>query len=72
MLAIRHFEKLSNTEAALVLDVSEPAAGMRYLRALRRLKKQLRQHADLSAMSLNSSPSETGATRSMSDEAHER
>lgn len=47
MLAIRHFEKLSNTEAALVLDVSEPAAGMRYLRALRRLKKQLRQHADL-------------------------
>jgi RNA polymerase sigma-70 factor (ECF subfamily) len=38
VLFLRHFEQLSNAEAARALGLSEPAAGMRYLRALRRLR----------------------------------
>jgi RNA polymerase sigma-70 factor, ECF subfamily len=38
VLALRHFEQLSPTESAAVLDITEKAAGMRYLRALKRLK----------------------------------
>jgi RNA polymerase sigma-70 factor, ECF subfamily len=38
VLALRHFEHLTNAEAAEVLDIREAAAGKRYLRALRRLK----------------------------------
>jgi RNA polymerase sigma-70 factor (ECF subfamily) len=38
ILIMRHFEHLTNSEAARALDLSEPAAGMRYLRALRRLR----------------------------------
>jgi RNA polymerase sigma-70 factor (ECF subfamily) len=41
-LALRHFEQLSNKEAALVLDITEAAASVRYMRALRRLKDQLK------------------------------
>ena len=37
-LALRHFEHLSNAEAARVLGIKEAAAGKRYLRALKRLK----------------------------------
>jgi RNA polymerase sigma-70 factor (ECF subfamily) len=37
-LALRHFEHLSNAEAARVLGIKEPAAGKRYLRALERLR----------------------------------
>jgi|UniRef100_A0A7C4LKG5 RNA polymerase sigma-70 factor (ECF subfamily) len=41
VLALRHFEQLSNAETALVLDMSEQAASIRYVRALQRLKKVL-------------------------------
>jgi RNA polymerase sigma-70 factor, ECF subfamily len=38
VLALRHFEQLSPVETARVLGIKEKAAGMRYMRALRRLK----------------------------------
>jgi RNA polymerase sigma-70 factor (ECF subfamily) len=41
VLALRHFEQLSNKETALVLEVSEAAASNRYVRALARLKDLL-------------------------------
>jgi len=41
VLALRHFEQLSNAEAAEVLGIQEAAAAKRYLRALRRLKEVL-------------------------------
>jgi RNA polymerase sigma-70 factor (ECF subfamily) len=41
IVLLRHFEQLSNGEAARALGLSEPAAGMRHLRALRRLRALL-------------------------------
>jgi len=41
VLALRHFEQLSNDETALVLGLSKAAASNRYIRALRRLKEIL-------------------------------
>jgi RNA polymerase sigma-70 factor (ECF subfamily) len=41
VLALRHFEHLSNAEAAAVLGIHERAAGKRYLRALERLREIL-------------------------------
>jgi RNA polymerase sigma-70 factor, ECF subfamily len=41
VLALRHFEQLSNAEAALVLGIQERAAAKRYLRALQRLREIL-------------------------------
>ncbi|MBY0395780.1 MAG: sigma-70 family RNA polymerase sigma factor [Thermoleophilia bacterium] len=41
ILALRHFEELSNAEAAAVLGLSKTAASNRYIRALRRLKDVL-------------------------------
>ncbi len=41
VLALRHFEQLSPVETARVLGIKEKAAGMRYVRALRRLKEIL-------------------------------
>ena len=38
IIIMRHYEQLSNQEIAQALDLTEPAASMRYLRALRRLK----------------------------------
>src|SRR5271157_837500 len=38
IILLRHFEQLSNSEAAQALGLSEAAAGMRHLRALRRLR----------------------------------
>jgi RNA polymerase sigma-70 factor (ECF subfamily) len=38
VLALRHFEQLTPAETAQVLGIKEKAAGMRYVRALRRLK----------------------------------
>lgn len=38
VLVLRHFEDLSNAEAACVLEIQEAAASKRYLRALKRLK----------------------------------
>ena len=41
MLALRHFEQLTNGEAAHVLELSEAAASNRYMRALKRLREML-------------------------------
>lgn len=41
VLALRHFEELSNSETALVLEMSEQAASARYVRALARLRHVL-------------------------------
>jgi RNA polymerase sigma-70 factor, ECF subfamily len=41
VLALRHFEQLTPAETARVLGIKEKAAGMRYVRALRRLKEVL-------------------------------
>jgi RNA polymerase sigma-70 factor (ECF subfamily) len=41
VLALRHFEELSNGEAAQVLGLSKTAASNRYMRALERLKEKL-------------------------------
>ena len=38
VLALRHFEEMTNSETAQVLDISEQAASLRYVRALSRLK----------------------------------
>lgn len=41
VLALRHFEELSNSEAAEVLGIQQKAASIRYVRALRRLRAAL-------------------------------
>ncbi len=41
VLALRHFEQLSNRETAQILGISDQAASDRYMRALARLKKVL-------------------------------
>lgn len=41
VLALRHFEMLSNAECAQVLDISQKAASNRYIRAIQRLKDVL-------------------------------
>jgi RNA polymerase sigma-70 factor (ECF subfamily) len=41
MILMRHFEHLGNSEVAQALGLSAAAAGMRYLRALRRLRAAL-------------------------------
>jgi RNA polymerase sigma-70 factor (ECF subfamily) len=41
VILMRHFEQLSNQEVATVLGLSEAAASMRYLRAMRRLRALL-------------------------------
>jgi RNA polymerase sigma-70 factor (ECF subfamily) len=38
VIALRHFDGFTNGEAAQALGLSDAAAGMRYLRALRRLR----------------------------------
>jgi RNA polymerase sigma-70 factor (ECF subfamily) len=42
VLVLRHFEQLTNSEAAQVLDIQQSAASKRYIRALKRLKDILR------------------------------
>ena len=39
ILALRHFEELTNSEVAEVLGIQQKAASIRYVRAVRRLKK---------------------------------
>jgi len=46
MILMRHYEQLSNQEVALLLGLTEAAASMRYLRALRRLRTLLAGEAD--------------------------
>lgn len=41
LIMMRHFEHLGNSEVAEILGLSAPAAGMRYLRAIRRLRQAL-------------------------------
>jgi len=45
VIALRHFEELSNVEAAKVLGIASEAASKRYIRALKRLKEIMQQHA---------------------------
>jgi len=42
IIALRHFEELSNLEAAQVLGLEPPAASKRYIRALKRLQEILK------------------------------
>jgi RNA polymerase sigma-70 factor (ECF subfamily) len=41
VLALRHFEELTPAETAQILGIDPKAAGMRYIRALRRLRDDL-------------------------------
>ncbi len=41
VIALRHYEELSNREVAQVLGLSKTAASNRYMRALARLKEML-------------------------------
>jgi RNA polymerase sigma-70 factor (ECF subfamily) len=41
VIEMRHFEQLTNQDTAKALGLSEPAAAMRYLRAIRRLRDLL-------------------------------
>lgn len=41
VILMRHFEQLSNQDVAAALELTEPAASMRYLRAVRRLRDLL-------------------------------
>ena len=43
VLALRHFEELTNSEVAEVLDIQQKAASIRYVRAIARLKDILVQ-----------------------------
>jgi len=47
ILLMRHFEQLGNSEAAAVLGLSAAAAGMRHLRALRKLRAVLGERPSL-------------------------
>ena len=38
IILLRHFERMTNSEAARALGLTEPACGMRHLRALRKLR----------------------------------
>ena len=45
IVLMRHFEHLTNLEIAQVLGLNPPAASMRYLRAIRRLRELLEEQA---------------------------
>ena len=45
VIAMRHFEELSNVETAKVLGIAPEASSKRYIRALKRLKVIMQQHA---------------------------
>lgn len=47
ILRLRHFEELTNNEAAEVLGIHKAAATNRYLRALRRLKPTMASYQDV-------------------------
>ncbi len=44
VLALRHFEQLSNVEASSLLGIGKSAASSRYLRALKKVKDLLGEH----------------------------
>ena len=41
VIVMRHYEQLTNQEIAQALDLTEPAASMRYLRAVKRLREMM-------------------------------
>ena len=49
IILMRHYEQLNNGEIAAALGLSEPAASMRYLRAIRRLREMLDEDASNSS-----------------------
>ena len=51
IVLMRHFEQLSNQDVARSLGLTEPAASMRYLRAMRRLRKLLAEPSDEGSLS---------------------
>jgi len=48
IVLMRHFEHLSNAEAASALELSPQAASIRYLRVMRRLREQMEGSGDSS------------------------
>jgi RNA polymerase sigma-70 factor (ECF subfamily) len=46
ILALRHFEELSNEEIAQVLEITKSAASKRYMRAIMRLREALERLAE--------------------------
>ena len=46
VLVLRHFEELTNSEIAEVLEIGQKAASIRYVRAIRRLKESLKSLPD--------------------------
>jgi RNA polymerase sigma-70 factor (ECF subfamily) len=50
VIALRHFEKLSNQEVAQVTHLSISGASSRYLRAIQRLKALLVQHPEFEGL----------------------
>lgn len=57
IIIMRHYEHLTNQEIGQLLELTEPAASMRYLRAIRRLKEVI-QSGDLSQSNSNDSNSD--------------
>lgn len=53
VLALRHFEELTNSEVAEILEITPKAASIRYVRALTRLKGVLAQLPGFSEISPN-------------------
>lgn len=49
IIVMRHYEHLTNQEIGKVLDLTEPAASMRYLRAIRRLRVVMQESSDSSS-----------------------
>jgi RNA polymerase sigma-70 factor, ECF subfamily len=48
IIIMRHYEQLSNQEVAQALSLTEPAASMRYLRAIRKLRELMAEPASSS------------------------
>ena len=48
IIVMRHYEHLTNQEIGKVLNLTEPAASMRYLRAIRRLRTVMQESSDSS------------------------
>ena len=51
IIIMRHYEHLTNQEISQLLDLSEPAASMRYLRAIRRLREAMQNSDSISSTS---------------------
>ena len=60
ILALRHFEELTNGEVAEVLEIEQKAASIRYVRALGRLKRILLTLSDFAVGDPNRSGSPAG------------